>query len=110
MKIQNKVRQILKRAKLLVNSGWCRGTEAKGRNGKPVDATSPHAYRFCATGAVVRAAHDLKYGKMQAELSVRTLDNTEGYFGSAVALNDQCSSKRKVLELFDAAIESSTIS
>jgi hypothetical protein len=41
---------------------WHQGEHAVTRDGRSVDATDARAYRFCAVGAMRRAAHDLGLG------------------------------------------------
>jgi hypothetical protein len=52
---------IIRRARTLVSTraSWTRRAEARDRDGKEVDSLSAAAVRFCAEGAVLRAAHDL---------------------------------------------------
>ena len=39
---------------------WCRRSFARGWGGIPVSAKSTIAQRFCALGAIMRAAHELR--------------------------------------------------
>src|SRR4051794_7089887 len=51
---------VLARAReLIADEGrWCRGSFARGWVGLPVPAKSAIAQRFCALGAIMRAAHE----------------------------------------------------
>ena len=52
---------VLARARELIadEERWCRGSFARGWVGLPVPAKSAIAQRFCAVGAIMRAAHQL---------------------------------------------------
>jgi hypothetical protein len=47
---------ILKRAALLVKRGWCQGAYARDAVGKDISSASNLAVRWCAVGAIRRAA------------------------------------------------------
>ena len=46
------ISQVLARAAKLVEKGFCRNDYALDRAGYPIKATSRHAVRFCAVGAI----------------------------------------------------------
>jgi hypothetical protein len=52
---------VLARARELISDErrWCRRSFARGWGGIPVSAKSTIAQRFCALGAIMRAAHEL---------------------------------------------------
>jgi hypothetical protein len=52
---------VLSRARELITDErrWCRRSFARGWGGLPVSARSTIAQRFCALGAIMRAAHEL---------------------------------------------------
>ncbi len=50
---------VLSRAAELVELGWCQGVSAEGPSGAEVGPLDPCAVRFCADGAIYRAASDL---------------------------------------------------
>jgi hypothetical protein len=52
---------VLARARALIadERRWCRRSFARGWGGIPVSAKSTIAQRFCALGAIMRAAHEL---------------------------------------------------
>ena len=53
--------QIALRARALIADPkhWTQFALARYRNGHEVEPESPRAYRFCAVGAIMRAAHEL---------------------------------------------------
>jgi len=52
---------IVARARQLISdrAHWTQGALAKRKNGLPVEPTDPDAYRYCAVGALTRAACEL---------------------------------------------------
>ena len=50
---------ILRRAADLVEQGWCQGHFSLDAHGNDVRLTSPEAVRFCTTGAIERAQHEM---------------------------------------------------
>jgi len=54
---QEKIRLILKEAKLLIAQGWCQETMARDTNGNAVPSTSNSACEFCIAGAIHAAAY-----------------------------------------------------
>ena len=56
---QRTVRETLERAARLVEGGWTRHYNAIDENGRSVGARSEDAVAFCATGAIIRACHEM---------------------------------------------------
>lgn len=50
---------VLERAAALVRQGWCKHSLAQDAAGEPVYPTDEDACRWCASGAILRAVHDL---------------------------------------------------
>ena len=50
---------VFRRAMVFLRSGWCKGMPAMDKKGNSVNFDSPSACKFCATGALDRAAKDL---------------------------------------------------
>src|SRR3954454_14440399 len=93
---------VLARARELIadERRWCRRSFARGWGGIPVSAKSTIAQRFCALGAIMRAAHELG---MKAEDARTALEWQTGRaiqdWNDAPAL-----SHAEVMAKFDAAI------
>lgn len=47
--------EVLKKARALLEKGWCQGHYAIGESGREVDAMSKSARCFCIDGALIRA-------------------------------------------------------
>src|SRR5262249_53800114 len=108
-------RQIVEgaRACVAVRSRWARYTLALTGNNKDCEPTDARAVRFCAYGALVRAAFDLTGDANQARrLAGRTAmwltghGSPEEAYEEIYAINDGApkSSRDAVLQLFDKAL------
>lgn len=100
----------LRKARALVNKGWCRGAFTKNINGVQC---------YCAVGALsaaitgkanTMAFSDKKMEKIYDEaaefLTRSTFDISNGYYRSIVALNDGLGgSKQAILAAYDLAIK-----
>lgn len=53
--------QILLEAAVLVERGWCKGANARDKNGKQVSPTDPAACAWCMVGAVFKACGPIDY-------------------------------------------------
>jgi hypothetical protein len=93
---------ILARARELIadDERWCRRSFARGWAGIPVPAKSAVAQRFCALGAVMRAAHELGAAGEDAcnALEWQTRRPVQDWN------DDPARRHAEVLALFDAAI------
>ena len=67
--------QVLRRAKYMIRWRWhwTKDTPACDRRGNMIDPMDPNAARFCAYGAVVRAAKDLGAQKADRSKALRLL-------------------------------------
>ena len=67
--------QVLRRAKYMIRWRWywTKDTPACDRRGESVGPCDSSAVRFCAYGAVVRAAHDLGAQKADRDRALRHL-------------------------------------
>jgi len=52
------VTAVIRRARQLIERGWCQRMEAADKEGRPVIASSPAAVAFCLRGALWRASDD----------------------------------------------------
>ena len=102
MKKATNVLQVLKAARKLIAAGWTRNTYARRKDGTPCNERSPVAARFCAMGAIDRAAGDAILAHLQARNVLR-----EFMGDNVVAFNDT-STKARVLAAFDKAIASAS--
>ena len=97
------VRRLLMDAKALINKPehWIKGKYARSAKGREVDLGSPKARRFCASGAMLRAAStrdDSIYRRANRILKGPTRSGL-------VAFNDAPSTTHAmVMRLFNAAI------
>lgn len=100
-------RAILVKARaLLADRGWCRESYAVDAAGCACEPTDRKANSFCALGALLRAARDLRLpdeARTDAEGWLRGLPEVHLAQGLA-AYNDRCGESRAILRLFDRAI------
>ena len=107
--------QVVERARayIAVRSQWTRYTLALTRNNKDCEPTDPKAARFCAYGALVRAAFDVTGDVHQARrLAGRTAMRVTGStcpeeaYEAIYSINDgpPRSSREAALRLFDTAL------
>ena len=95
------------RALIADRNFWTKGVFARTQQGHAIAWDDVSARKWCAVGAIRRAALDLVHDRDQAE---RIADDVEKlvcrgrWFRSLVVINDFSSHKR-VLALFDHAIE-----
>jgi hypothetical protein len=87
--------------------GWTRHAEARAGNGREVEVCSPKAKRFCAIGALRRAAFDVTGSEETAERIGDGLERliTERFLGSGDTLpmvND-CEGHAAILAVFERA-------
>lgn len=101
---------VLRKARALIEDEghWCRGTSAQDKAGRLVDVLSPSAARWCALGALDRAARmPGTAGHRRALLAltnaVGALFPTMGGFTGINSVNDTLG-HAAALELYDAAI------
>ena len=95
--------EILRKAKQLVQAGWCKGYAARDANDSPVDCYGPQAVSFCMYGAIERVRDLGPFWDEDGEYA-------EGYLEQAVGcdiadFNDaDDTGKPDVLAAFDRAI------
>jgi len=98
---------IVRRARKLIAppDRWTRGQAAENRDGCPVTVYVQAAYRFCAYGALWRAALELG-SQSPADLADCIVSKliTAGADGLS-SINDGPGGHRKVLALFDKALK-----
>jgi hypothetical protein len=99
--------EILRRARTLVAAGWIKGDYAQDANHQRTPDDGPTARYFSADGAICRATYDLR--RVFPGIGCPTaFDTLAIYFrprGSSVTTwNDQCTTVKQVLRVFDLAI------
>ncbi len=96
---------VIQRARDLISDeqNWCYGTHARGRGGFPVSVKHPDARRFCAMGALLRAASEVCSTAKDADNLAKDIANMISPSGSLVFINDH-RGHAAVLSLFDQAI------
>jgi hypothetical protein len=72
---------VIDRAVCLVKDGWTSHTLARNAKGEAVSPLFHDAVRFCAQGAMLRAAHELG-------LDISEYFRGDAFFASLVELND----------------------
>jgi hypothetical protein len=97
-------RLVLERAAQLVTRGWCRCSLARRNWLIPVVVTSPAARRFCASGAIFRAAHDLGISEHRASMLLRRVAEEAGY-DSIIDWNDRSTTRTRVVVGMRRAME-----
>ena len=101
--------QIVTRARQLISdpARWTRGELAKRKNGLPIEPSDPEAYRFCAIGALTRAASDLTGDIVAAdalanEVHAALLIFAEIPWGQTLeCINDFGQGHTSILKIFD---------
>lgn len=105
MKVEDDMKQVLIKARALIEKGWCQG-HSTTYNGNFIPQDDQLADAFCATAAVHRACKDnynlydskdvINYIKM-----VNKLDQPLMVYNDCIAKN-----KQEIIALFDKAIDS----
>lgn len=96
---KKQIKQVLTRAKKLVEKGWTCGTGARDKYGHKVHIHSKNAVRFCAGGAIFKSAQNEALGVA----AITSLKNTVK--GDVVWWNDR-STEEQVIDGFNKAIKS----
>ncbi|KAB2920798.1 MAG: hypothetical protein F9K29_00565 [Hyphomicrobiaceae bacterium] len=110
------VNQISARARALVGdpATWTQYTLALTRNNRDCDPTDPRAARFCAYGALVRAAFELTADRDKARtlageaaMAMTGRETPEEAYEELYAINDgpRRSSRIAIMSLFDASLQ-----
>lgn len=93
---------VLKKARALVARGWCQGAAARARNNRRVATDHAGASRFCAWGALARAAGPKEHGMREATYLLCAILKVNGLSD----FNDaKGRTKAEVLAAFDRAIK-----
>ena len=104
-------KQILVKARALIERGWTQNTAARNADGDHVAATSRHACRWCATGAlyvVYESIPEWREDPKPAEARdlVRAAIPNRNDYETIVGFNDaDNTTQADVLAVFDKAIE-----
>ena len=101
--------QIVTRARQLISDPtcWTQGELAKRKNGLPIEPSDPEAYRFCAVGALTRAASELTSDAFTAnaladEVHIALLTSAEIPAGLTLeCVNDIGQGHSAILKIFD---------
>ena len=100
--MNNNERKVLILARGLVKAGWCRGSMAKNRRGVGCSPTAHEAVRFCAHGAIKRAAVDYRVDETVVSCYLKRALSVPSLLGT---WNDAPTrTKKEVLDLFDKVI------
>ena len=105
----DEVLETLKKARKLLEIGWCQEAEAEDDEGMSVPAGDPSAVRWCLTGALGCASTGSEnYQRAIAEVNrVIGPDEVIGPVGNVVVWNDTPDrTDEEVLRLLDSIIES----
>jgi hypothetical protein len=109
------VQQVTERARGLIADprSWTQFAIARTGNNRHCEPTEAKAMRFCAYGAILRAAHDVAGSEDQAQrladqtaMLIMCRDSPYTAFEELIAINDghRTSARKAVLELFDRAL------
>ena len=104
--VMNATQQVLKNARDVIESGWCRGAYAKNKYGDSCDPQAGAAVEFCMDGALQRVFDAAEY-EAHHKAVILVVDTLRSRFGSGVItqFNDKIAkNKDDVLKLFDNAI------
>jgi hypothetical protein len=110
------VHQVAERARGLIadHRSWTQFAIARTGNNRHCEPTDAKAARFCAYGAILRAAHDVSGNDDQAQrLSDQTAmlimgrDSPYSAFEELIAINDgqRATARKALLALFDRALQ-----
>jgi hypothetical protein len=96
-------KEIVRKARDLITpiDRWTQGHAAVDRNGSPVPACNKAAYRFCAHGALWRAASDLGF-RSPGSATDEIVDKLSTHH--LTSINDGKDGHCKVLALFDKVL------
>src|SRR3989442_13897257 len=104
-------KQVLINARALIAdpAHWTRGTLACNVNNRKVEWHDPSATKWCAMGAIYRAAYDLVGDLQEAtrignEVVVKSVSPTRWFRGGLPVINDM-RGHAAVLKLFDKALQ-----
>ena len=109
------VHQVAERARGLIADprSWTQFAIARTGNNRHCEPTDARAARFCAYGAILRAAYDVAAADDQAQrladqaaMLIMERDSPYSAFEELIAINDgqRASARKTVLELFDRAL------
>jgi hypothetical protein len=104
--MNKKARLILESARdvLMAGDTWTQNNYARTAHGRSAYVSEPEAYCFCAIGAM-RAASYVLYGTEHCDAQSDARDALEDACDMSVAkLNDDASSVRQVIALFNRAL------
>jgi hypothetical protein len=71
---------ILERAQELIQEGWCQHGFAKTELGEEVWPDEDEATEFCATGAIIRAMHELDIGLKKTSYGGKEFNFSNPYY------------------------------
>jgi hypothetical protein len=109
------VHQVADRARSFIADPrtWTQGAMARTGNHRDCEPTDVRAVRFCAYGAIQRAAFDISGNDSQAQkladqvaMLIMGRDSPYTAFEEIIAINDgpRSTARKAVLELFDRAL------
>lgn len=96
---------VLRKAKVKIEQGWCQLASARDASGNPVHPGSPSACEFCMTGAIEAAAGMMSRNEY-LDLSKHVRSSLPVQALGIPSWNDsRLRTKEEVLAVFDKAIE-----
>lgn len=101
--LKRRLLRALRQVRLLIITGWTRGSAAKTKSGEQISFLEKKAARFCLLGATLRVTTDTS---MRADI-VKALANalpSDVEYKSISIFNDRQKSKYPVVQLIDRAI------
>ena len=101
----NAAQQVLKNARDVIESGWCRGAYAKNKYGDSCDPLAGTAVEFCAAGALQRVGDPVDTDTYLAAYdALAVAARAQGPY-PITQFNDKIArNKEDILKLFDDAI------
>ena len=100
-----KTLELLRRAKRLIKNknNWCQGYYARDSDGQIVEANTPEARQWCATGALMKIGNDMQMTCVYGMDFCAQTELVEGTTKSIALFNDKFEHE-DVMLMFDQAI------
>jgi hypothetical protein len=96
---------VIRRAREIISDPvkWTQGSFARDKYGNTIEPISPYACRWCALGAIARAAKDLDVRPGDGAAAVDRLYDISDGMRTVVSINDNAG-HAAILALFDKAL------
>src|SRR4051812_1099310 len=95
---------VIERAIKLIESGWCQCTEARDADEDRVSWCSKRAVRFCAMGAIKRAARDVT-GRKDVKLARNIIRSFDAMTEAGIMAVNDLDGKELVLKVMRERLE-----